>query len=73
MYEQSFQLSVSRFVSVVDDVRLDFGNIVRHVVNDVHVQVVWCRLKLFSEGLAAEKRHSGTIDPENIQVDKRWT
>lgn len=40
----------------VDHVLLHLGDVVRHVVDDVHVQIVWCHAELFSKRLQHAKR-----------------
>lgn len=45
---------------------LDFGDIMRHVVDQMHVQVVGCRVEYLGERLSRQKRHAASIDPRVI-------
>lgn len=47
----SFAVDQQSLLLPVHDVLLDFGNVVRNVVDDVHVEVVRRGAKHFGEGL----------------------
>lgn len=51
----------------VDHVLLDLGDIVTHVVDNVHVQIVGAHLEHLAEGLARQKRQNGPIHPREIR------
>ena len=57
--------SASSF-GVEDGVLLDLGNVVRDVVDDVHVEIVRCALEGLGECLAHEERHRLPIDPRKV-------
>lgn len=59
MDEQSLQFSV-------DQVLLNFGNIVRYVVNDLHVEVIGRAIEHFPESLPCQESHAATVDPCEI-------
>mmetsp|Transcript_23153 Transcript_23153/g.57605 ORF Transcript_23153/g.57605 Transcript_23153/m.57605 type:complete len:212 (-) Transcript_23153:621-1256(-) len=42
---------------------LDLGNVVRHVVDDVHVQVFWGLVEDFGKCLASQEGHRGAVHP----------
>lgn len=44
-----------RLLLAIHNMFLDFGNIVGNIVDNVHVQVIGCRGKLFGESLPTHK------------------
>lgn len=60
----AFAVNQQCFLLPVHDVLFHFGDVVRDVVDDVHVQVVWCGGEDFCEGLKCERvssdRHINT-------------
>ena len=49
-----------------DNMLLDLRDVVRDVVDHIHVQVVGLRVELFREGLSHKKSHARSIDPRKI-------
>lgn len=50
----------------IHHVLLNFGNIVRHVVDGVHVQVIGCGVEQLGEGLSTQEGHRLAIDPRKV-------
>mmetsp|Transcript_18384 Transcript_18384/g.58615 ORF Transcript_18384/g.58615 Transcript_18384/m.58615 type:complete len:366 (+) Transcript_18384:267-1364(+) len=50
----------------IHNVLLHLGNVVRHVVHNVHVQIVRRGVKHLGEGLAREEGHAAAIDPSVV-------
>lgn len=51
---------------IIHPVLFYLSNVVRYVIDDVHIQVVWTHLELFSEGLSTEERHGTSVDPSKV-------
>lgn len=44
----------------------NLGNVMAHIVDHSHVEVIWTGIKNLGKGLAAHKRHAAAIDPCKI-------
>lgn len=52
-----------RLLFALQHVLFHFGDVVRDVVDDVHVQIVWCSVEDFREGL---QRSSVRMKPAHV-------
>ena len=59
MDKQSFPLAIH-------NVLLHLGNVVTHVVDDMHVQVVWRGVEHLGEGLPGQEGHAAPVDPGKV-------
>ena len=50
----------------LDYVLLHLGDVVRHVVDDVHVEVVWSGVEHLGEGLPGQEGHTAPVDPGKV-------
>lgn len=62
----AFAMHEKSFVLAVDQMLLDFGNVMRHVVDEMHVEIVGRGLEDFGERLSRQKCHAATIDPRVV-------
>lgn len=59
MDEQGLELAI-------DHVLFDLGDVVRDVVDEVHVEVIGRRLEDFGKGLPRQERHARAVHPRVV-------
>lgn len=51
---------------VIHDMLFDLGNIVRHIINDMHIKIVWRFIEHFAESLTRQESENRTVHPGEI-------
>lgn len=60
---RSLPVNQQRLLLAVNEMLLDLGDIVRHVIDHVHVKVIRGRVEHLGEGLSGQEGHTAAVDP----------